>query len=91
MFSLLSFEENAEQECENAVNAALSFNNSLDARHLQASLRISQSRMSEACDIVENIFQSIKENRAQLAQRTIIEELKTSTETNQLSSAEEDG
>ena len=47
--------------------------------------------MSEACDIVENIFQSIKENRAQLAQRTIIEELKTSTETNQLSSAEEDG
>lgn len=47
--------------------------------------------MSEACDIVENIFQAIKQNRAALAQRTIIEELAAPTEPNPDSSPEEDG
>eukprot|EP00604_Paraphysomonas_vestita_P001178 CAMPEP_0174822874 /NCGR_PEP_ID=MMETSP1107-20130205/19349_1 /TAXON_ID=36770 /ORGANISM="Paraphysomonas vestita, Strain GFlagA" /LENGTH=216 /DNA_ID=CAMNT_0016043199 /DNA_START=317 /DNA_END=965 /DNA_ORIENTATION=+ len=46
--------------------------------------------MSEACDIVENIFQAIKQNRAALAQRTIIEELAAPTEPNPDSSPEED-
>lgn len=47
--------------------------------------------MSEACDIIENIFQCIKQNRTILSQRTIIEELTTSSLPNQNSSEEEDG
>jgi hypothetical protein len=75
LLTSFSFEENAEQECEAAVNQSLILDSSLDSKHLQASLRISQNRMSEACDILEEIFRGIKQNREMLARRTVIEEL----------------
>lgn len=72
---LSSFEENAEAECEAAVSQSLSLDPSIDTKHLFASLRISQNRMSEACDVLEEIYQRIKQNREMLAQRTVIDEL----------------
>jgi hypothetical protein len=57
------------------VARSLSLDSSLDSKHLQASLRISQNRMSEACDVLEEIYRGIKQNREMLARRTVIEEL----------------
>jgi hypothetical protein len=57
------------------VNESLSLDPSIDTKHLFASLRISQNRMSEACDVLEEIYQRIKHNREMLAQRTVIDEL----------------
>ena len=61
-------EENAEQDCESSLKAALKYDeNNLDAKQTLASMRISQ-RNPEACIIIEGVYDEVytayKDNQA---------------------------
>jgi tetratricopeptide (TPR) repeat protein len=78
----LCYDDGAEQQCENLINEALTYDpNSLDAQNAQASLRISQSRIYEACDIIEKVFSVIKAQREAVAQITIVDDLQAGIDT----------
>lgn len=81
----LCYEDGAEQQCDHLINEALLFDpNSLDAQNAQASLRISQNRLHEACDIIEKVFSVIKSQREAIAQLTIIDDLQSGVDTSEV-------
>ena len=76
----LCYEENAEQQCDHFITEALSFDSDcLDALNAMASLRLSQNRMHDACDVIETVSQSICNIRNTIAKRSIIEDLQNAT------------
>ena len=73
----LCFESNAESLCEEAVNNALQFNRNVDVLQTLASLRISQCKKSEACEVLESIFtEFVNVALDKFHQRTLLDEMK---------------
>ena len=59
----LCYEEGAENKCEEAIIKALAINStSLDAHQAMASLRFSQNRSLDACNIMEKVYTTVKES-----------------------------
>ena len=77
----LCFEENAEQFCEEAVSKAIFYHRNVDALQTLASLRISQCRKSDACDVLETIYQEfIKSAIENFRKRTLMDEMQENDE-----------
>lgn len=77
----LCYEEGAENKCEEAIAKALEVTaSSLDAQQAMASLRFSQNRSIEACNIMEIVFRKVKESIDKVNARTVIEEINPDTE-----------
>ena len=74
MYSLHSYDENAEQLCESAVQGALTKNaDSIDACQTLVSLRISQCRIEEASAICKRVGESVLEARKVSNTRSLID------------------
>ena len=72
----LCYEEEAEKKCEEAIAKALAINStSLDAHQAMASLRFSQNRSLDACNIMEKVYGKVKESIDKVNARTVIEEI----------------
>jgi len=72
----LCYEEGAENKCEEAIIKALAINStSLDAHQAMASLRFSQNRSLDACNIMEKVYTAVKESIDKFTARTVIEEI----------------
>ena len=88
-FVRCSYDEDAETQCERAVSDALACDaSSIDALHAQASLRLSQSRTSEACDIIQQVYDIISRRRDAVIHRTVVEELQGDSDSGNLSTEE---
>lgn len=73
----LCFEDGAEVACEAAIMEALAIDpHSLDGQQTLASLRISQTRMSEACGIISGVYAVLKSIREKLRARTVFDEIR---------------
>lgn len=71
-----SYEDNAESCCESAVNLALSIcPSSLDAQQARANLLLSQSKPSDAADVMRVVGTRLLELYRILGERTVIDEL----------------
>ena len=71
-----SFEPSAEESCETAImNALVLDNSSTEALQTLASLRISQCRKGDACDILEPLFHRLDTVFTQVESRSIRDEL----------------
>ena len=58
------------------MNTALEFDSSsIDALQTMASLRLSQNRKSEACEIIEAVYMREKALRDQIKSRTVLQDL----------------
>jgi tetratricopeptide (TPR) repeat protein len=76
----LCYEENAEVECEAAINKAIStYPDSLDGQQALVNLRISQCRTEEACAIIEEVYTKVMSIRDKIAARTVMEEMAADT------------
>jgi cytochrome c-type biogenesis protein CcmH/NrfG len=72
----ISFADNAEQECENAIVKAIEADpNSLEAQQTLASLRISQCRPEEAAVILDRIVGNVKKQFEEYYSRKIADDL----------------
>ena len=71
----LCFEEDAETQCEDAVNKALTLDSmSLDGKQTKASLRLSQNRQKEAASIIAEVYEQVINQRNKRQSRAVIEE-----------------
>jgi hypothetical protein len=77
---VISYEDNAEVECETAILNSLSFNPaSLDGRQAMANLRLSQERYLDACQIMKIVVTEIMSKRSEVALRPLCEEISLSS------------
>ncbi len=76
-----SFEECAESNCEEQVQAALAVcPQGLDALQTLASLRLSQNRRSEAVVMIDQVLDRLVHIRKVVHERTVVDEISGATE-----------
>lgn len=72
----LCFDDGAETGCEKAVAEAFSvIPDLIDAKQTLASIRLSQNRPKEACELISQVFSRIMEIRQAIHARTVVEEI----------------
>jgi len=72
----LCFEPDAETQCEAAIQQSLAVcRDNFDALQAYASFRLSQSRPTDACDLIETVYMKTKPLRQQANNRSVLEEL----------------
>ena len=72
----LCFESDAETQCEAAIQQSLVVSpDNLDALQAYASFRLSQSRPTEACELIESVYIKTQPLRQHVNNRTVLEEL----------------
>jgi hypothetical protein len=73
---LFSFDDGAEQSCEEAIRLALDIDpDSLDGLQALANVRLSQSRKDDAVATMKVVYEKLMSLREKLRARTVLEEL----------------
>jgi hypothetical protein len=72
----LCFEQDAEERCEEAIASSLAtVPDGVDGKQALANLRLSQCRLDEASNLIEDVFHCIRVIREKQHARTVVEEL----------------
>lgn len=72
----LCYEDDAEQQCQAAIQQSLQIKpDCLDAKQALASLRLSQTRMADAVEIMKGVYMIVKEKLTKMNSRTLIENM----------------